>query len=269
MFCGRITLNISIAKVKSSRVDHLQNGQQGGDRAADWRLGGGQPATTTTTTTTGRHNIIMEYVRLSEISDGKILQTNSINSYQVTQSFGKRTVSFASTNHISEHSQKRFTSFFGPVETSSPLPHRPTTLNTLGHRKRLQAVIYPHTLVLPSPLPSTILVDPGQSPRAQPDTSRTLAKADTSAFGTPVKSSGEKDREQMMDTTKELKVKQLERRIEVAYFIQSAMRFLLETGFLLLQYAFFDFNVPSVYRCERKPCPNTVSYTLRLLPVLF
>merc|ERR1719466_436618 len=58
---------------------------------------------------------------------------------------------------------------------------------------------------------------------------------------------------------KELKIKDLERKIEIAYFIQSILRLTVEGAFLIAQYLFFDLNVPKVFYCQRWPCPNEVN----------
>jgi len=195
-----------------------------------------------------RQNIIMECVRLSKVTNGKIMQTNSINSeYRVTQSFGKRTISFASTSRYSNLTHRPFAHksyFFGPIETSSPMH---PSMFTVNEKKRVKTVIHSkNNLLLASPLPSSIVVD------------NLSAK----------KIANNKTEEKMNDSkqnvinsrsiSNDLEIKKIEKKIENAYFIQSVLRLLVEGGFLLLQYLFFDFNVPNVFRCEKRPCPNTV-----------
>ncbi|XP_078487108.1 uncharacterized protein LOC100181149 [Ciona intestinalis] len=49
-----------------------------------------------------------------------------------------------------------------------------------------------------------------------------------------------------------------ERKIAIAYFVQCVLRMLLEIAFLVLQYKYFSFKVPELYKCVQWPCPNMV-----------
>ncbi|XP_076819890.1 uncharacterized protein LOC143465457 isoform X2 [Clavelina lepadiformis] len=53
-------------------------------------------------------------------------------------------------------------------------------------------------------------------------------------------------------------IEKIENRIAVAYFVHCVLRVLIEITFLILQYLFFSFKVPELYKCQRWPCPNTV-----------
>uniref|UniRef100_F6S9N4 Gap junction protein n=1 Tax=Ciona intestinalis TaxID=7719 RepID=F6S9N4_CIOIN len=42
------------------------------------------------------------------------------------------------------------------------------------------------------------------------------------------------------------------------YLANVFVRLCIEVGFLVLQVLLFGFHVPELYKCERRPCPNTV-----------
>lgn len=211
----------------------------------------------------------MEVVRLSEIQrsyDGRVMHTNSFDSYQITQNYkDKRTLSFTSTstNRYSNVTFKNYqrkksirNCYFGPVEASSPIPK--SLKNKFEGEGRLKTLIQTKNehYVLPSPLPSTIL--------AENKTSPTLVKLKDTPKSTFQLEETSKKLTKDLDTSaktvsKELKIKDLEKKIEIAYFIQSILRLTVEGMFLLAQYLYFDLNVPKVFHCQRWPCPNEVS----------
>ena len=220
----------------------------------------------------------MEVVRLSEIErsyDGRIMHTNSFNSCQITHNYKhKRTLSYSSTstNKYSNvtykcHQKKKSlrNCYFGPVETSSPIPK--SFHNKLEIKRRLKTLVQTNNenYILPSSLPSTILVENKTPP--------TLIKLkDTSKSTFQLDNASKKNTNNLDASTKtmnkELKIKDLERKIEIAYFIQSILRLTVEGAFLIAQYLFFDLNVPKVFYCQRWPCPNEVNIFVKTVKLL-
>ena len=58
----------------------------------------------------------------------------------------------------------------------------------------------------------------------------------------------------------QVKFKRSVRGVAVAYLIQCIARLLVDAVFAYWQYKLFHFDVPDTYKCNRWPCPNTVSH---------
>ena len=60
------------------------------------------------------------------------------------------------------------------------------------------------------------------------------------------------------------------RGVGIAYFLQCVLRLAVDVGFAYMQCELFEFDVPTLYKCARWPCPETVSIVLKLfLNILF